>query len=65
VRVDYVVALSRSEARRVLSRWVKWVRSVEAMGLVKERGGGGGTWCMRRVGLVHGIGVWVGRCCLS
>jgi hypothetical protein len=33
------VALSRNEARRVLSRRVKWARSVEAMGLVRERGG--------------------------
>jgi hypothetical protein len=33
------VALSRSEARRVLSWLVKWTRSVEAMGLVRESGG--------------------------
>jgi hypothetical protein len=33
------VALSRSEARRVLSWRVKWARSVEAMGLVRESGG--------------------------
>jgi hypothetical protein len=32
------VALSRSEGKRVLSWWVKWVRSVEAMGLVRESG---------------------------
>jgi hypothetical protein len=33
------VALSRSEARRVVSWWVKWVWSVEARGLVRERRG--------------------------
>jgi hypothetical protein len=33
------VALSRSEARKVLSCLVKWVRRVEAMGLVRESGG--------------------------
>jgi hypothetical protein len=33
------VALSRREARRVSSWRVKWARSVEAMGLVRERGG--------------------------
>jgi hypothetical protein len=33
------VALSRSEARRVLSLLVKWARSVEAIGLVREIGG--------------------------
>ena len=32
-------ALSRSEARRVLSWLVKWARSVEAIGLVRESGG--------------------------
>jgi hypothetical protein len=33
------VALSRSDAKRVWSWWVKWARSVEAMGLVMESGG--------------------------
>jgi hypothetical protein len=33
------VALSRSEVKRVLSWRVKWARSVEAMGLVRESGG--------------------------
>jgi hypothetical protein len=33
------VALSWSEARRVSYWRAKWARSVEAMGLVKERGG--------------------------
>jgi hypothetical protein len=33
------VAMFRSEARRVLSWRVKWSRSVEAMGLVRESGG--------------------------
>ena len=33
------VGLSRSEAKRVLSWLVKWARSVEAMGLVRENGG--------------------------
>jgi hypothetical protein len=33
------VALSLSEARRVLSWRVKWARSVEIMGLVRESGG--------------------------
>jgi hypothetical protein len=32
------VALSRSEARRVSFWLVKWARSVEAMGLVREEG---------------------------
>jgi hypothetical protein len=50
------VALPRSEARRVSSSWVKWVRSVEAMGLVTERGG----YCGKG-GLGLGICVWAGR----
>jgi hypothetical protein len=33
------VALSRSDARRVVSWRVKWARSVEAMRLVRESGG--------------------------
>jgi hypothetical protein len=33
------VALSRSKARRVLSWLVKWARSVEAIGLVRDSGG--------------------------
>jgi hypothetical protein len=33
------VALSLSEARRALSWLVKWARSVEAIGLVRESGG--------------------------
>jgi hypothetical protein len=33
------VALSLSEARRVLSCRVKWARIVEAIGLVRESGG--------------------------
>jgi hypothetical protein len=33
------VALSLSEARRVLSWRVKWARRVEAMGLVRNSGG--------------------------
>jgi hypothetical protein len=32
-------ALSRREARRVSPLLVKWAWNVEAMGLVKERGG--------------------------
>jgi hypothetical protein len=41
------VALSRREARRVSPLRVKWARSVEAMGLVKEKGGYDGNRCRR------------------
>jgi hypothetical protein len=67
------VALSLSDARRMLSWWVKWARSVDAMGLVRVSGGmlwnmvPASRWALtrhRRVGgewrdMMDSVGQWV------